>query len=141
MNAAQPGSAPAPRERRAKPLRILVADDERDTADSLSALLQDEGHVTHCVYSGKAVVAAAALFMPDVLICDIAIPGVSGYAIAQSMRHAYVDRRRPLLIAMSGFWRETPDLRVAQHVGFDHHLLKPIDTAELLGLLGPLRSS
>ena len=103
--------------------------------DTLSALLQGEGHVVHAVYTGKAVMSAAALFMPDVLICDIAIPGVSGYAIAQSVRNSYVEARRPLLIAMSGFWRDKPDQRVAHQVGFDHHLVKPFDTAELLELL------
>ena len=140
MTAAQTGSASLPHERRAQPLRILVADDERDTADSLCALLKDEGHVVHAVYSGKGVMSAAALFMPDVLICDIAIPGVSGYAIAQAVRNSYVDRRRPLLIAISGFWRETPDRRVAEQVGFDHHLLKPVEIASLLELLAPLRN-
>jgi two-component system, chemotaxis family, CheB/CheR fusion protein len=119
----------------AKPLRILIADDERDMVDTLTALLKGEGHIVHAVYTGKAVMSAAALFMPDVLLCDLAISGVSGYAIAQSVRNSYVDGRRPLLIAMSGFWREKPDQRMAAQVGFDHHLVKPFDTAELLELL------
>ena len=141
MSAIQTPAAYVPRARPTAALRILIADDERDTVDSLSALLQDEGHVVHAVYTGSAVIPAAAVFRPDVLICDLAIPGVSGYAVAQAMRHAYVERRRPLLIAISGFWRETPDRRVAQQMGFDHHLLKPFDTADLLELLAPLRRS
>lgn len=139
MTSLQASTEYLPRATRARRLRILVADDDRDTADSLGALLKDDGHVVHVVYTGKGVMAAAAVFMPDVLICDIAIPGLSGYAIAQAVRHAYVDRRRPLLIAISGFWREAPDRRVAEQVGFDHHLLKPVGTAALLDLLSPVR--
>lgn len=141
MTSLQASTEYLPRATRARRLRILVVDDERDTADSLGALLKDDGHVVHAVYTGKGVMAAAAVFMPDVLICDIAIPGLSGYAIAQAMRHSYVDRRRPLLIAISGFWREAPDRRVAEQVGFDHHLLKPVDTGALLELLAPVRAA
>jgi len=122
----------------ARKLRILVADDERDTVDMLSAVLREEGHTVLGVYSGKEVLAAALLLRPDALICDLAIPGLSGYAVAQAMRHSFIPTRRPLMIAISGFWRETPDRLVAEQVGFDHHLLKPCDTAALLGLLAPL---
>lgn len=141
MTSLQASTEYLPRASRARRLRILVVDDERDTADSLGALLKDDGHVVHAVYTGKGVMAAAAVFLPDVLICDIAIPGLSGYAIAQAVRHAYLDGRRPLLIAISGFWRETPDRRVAEQVGFDHHLLKPVDTGALLELLSPVRAA
>jgi CheY-like chemotaxis protein len=123
----------------AQPLRILVADDERDTVDMLAAILRDEGHVVHGVYGGKEVLPLALLFRPEVMIIDIAIPGLSGYAVAQSIRHAFVQARRPLMIAISGFWKEAPDRLVAEQVGFDHHLLKPCSPAQLLGLLEPLR--
>jgi CheY-like chemotaxis protein len=138
MNGAQAGTDARSRSTKGRVLRILVADDERDTADTLKAVLQDEGHVVHTVYSGKAVLPAAAVFRPDVLICDIAIPGVSGYAVAQAVRHSFMDSRRPLLIAMSGFWREAPDRLVAKQVGFDHHLQKPFDHAHLFELLAAL---
>jgi CheY-like chemotaxis protein len=140
MRTAQSEAGSGTGTRPAQRLRILIADDERDMVSSLTALLQDEGHVIHAVYTGTAVMSAAAVFRPEVLICDISIPGVSGYAVAQAMRNAYVDGRRPLLIAMSGFWREKPDERVAQQVGFDHHLVKPFDTAELLKLLAQLKT-
>ena len=122
-----------------QPLRVLIADDERDTVDMLAAILRDEGHVVHGVHSGKAVLPAVVLFRPDVLICDIAIPGVSGYAVAQAMRHAFLPGQRPLMIAISGYWPESPDRLVAQQVGFDHHLAKPCDPAQLLELLVPVR--
>jgi DNA-binding response OmpR family regulator len=121
-------------------LRVLVADDERDTVDTLAAIMRDEGHVVHGVFSGKAVLPAAAVFRPDVLICDIAIPGVSGYAVAQAIRHAFIESRRPLMIAISGMWTEGLDRIVAHQVGFDHHLPKPCDSGQLLELLAPLKS-
>jgi DNA-binding response OmpR family regulator len=122
-------------------LRILIADDERDTVDMLALLLRDEGHVVHGVYNGKQVLPTARIFLPDAVIVDISVPGMSGYAVAQEIRHTYLEARRPLLIAISGMWKEPSDRKVAQQVGFDHHLIKPCDPAELLGLLEPLRRS
>jgi CheY-like chemotaxis protein len=75
---------------------------------------------------------------PDAVILDIAVPGLSGYAVAQEIRYSFTEERRPLLIAISGMWKERPDKRVAQQVGFDAHLLKPCDATELLELLAPL---
>jgi CheY-like chemotaxis protein len=122
-----------------RPLRVLIADDSRDTVDSLSFILRDEGHVVHAVYTGSEVLPAARLFRPDAILLDIAIPGMSGYAAAQVIRSAFLDSRRPLMIAMSGVWKEPPDLRIAHQVGFDHHLRKPYDSAEVLRLLEPLQ--
>ena len=119
-------------------LRIVVADDDRDTVNMLSIILRDEGHVVHGVYTGKEVLPAVRALNPDAVILDIAVPGLSGYAVAQEIRYCYTEARRPMLIAISGMWTEHPDRRVAQQVGFDAHLLKPCDPAELLGLLGPL---
>lgn len=125
----------------AQALRILVVDDDRDTVDMLSIVLRDEGHVVHGVYTGKEVLPAARLLRPDAIIMDISVPGMSGYAVAQELRHTYTAAHRPLLIAVSGMWKEPADRMVAQQVGFDHHLLKPCDTGELLALLEPLRKA
>jgi CheY-like chemotaxis protein len=134
--------APAPpsneRRRELRPLRILVADDDRDTVDMLAFILRDEGHVVHGVYSGKEVLPAVRLFRPDAMIVDIAIPGMSGYAVAQAVRSSFTDIRRPLMIALSGFWKDAPDRIIAHQVGFDHHLVKPYDPAQVLRLLEPL---
>jgi CheY-like chemotaxis protein len=130
-----PSSSPAAR----RALRVLIADDSRDTVDSLTFILRHEGHVVHAVYTGSEVLPAARLFRPDAILLDISIPGMSGYAAAQVVRSSFIDSRRPLMIAMSGVWKETPDQRVAQQVGFDHHLLKPYETAEVLRLLEPLQ--
>ena len=64
----------------------------------------------------------------------------TGYAVAQAIRHSFTDIRRPLLIAISGVWKDFSDLQVARQVGFDHHLAKPADPVELLRLLAPLHA-
>ena len=127
------------RRRSRSSLRILVVDDDHDTVDALSGVLRAQGHVVHGVYSGKEVLPAARILRPDAIILDISVPGMSGYAVAQEIRSTFLEARRPLLIAVSGLWKEPSDRMLAQQVGFDHHLLKPCDTAELLALLEPLR--
>ena len=135
-------TAPAGAERRddkGRPLRIVVADDDRDTVDMLAVVLRDEGHVVHSAYTGRDVLPAVRLYRPDAVIMDISIPGLSGYAVAHAIRNSFMDVRRPLLIAISGIWTEAPDRLVGEQVGFDHRLKKPCETAELLRLLEPLR--
>lgn len=129
------------RSRRAvRPLRIVVADDDRDTVDMLSIILRDEGHVVHGVYTGKEILPAVRTLNPDAVIVDIVVPGLSGYAVAQEIRYSFTAARCPFLVAISGMWIEHGDRRVAQQVGFDAHLQKPCDPAALLALLDPLAS-
>lgn len=129
------------RERRSggRPLRVLVVDDDRDTVDGLAFILRDEGDVVQCAYTGKEVLSMVSIFRPDAVILDIVIPHMSGYALAQAIRHSYIDGGRPLLIAVSGMWKETPDRKVAQQAGFDEHLTKPYEPAALLRLLAARR--
>ena len=135
------GSTPRGPDRRARgpPLRILVADDERDIVKTLAALLQDAGHTVYCVYNGIQVLPTVRFTRPDAIILDIAIRGMSGYAVAQEIRHSFLDVRRPLMIGISGLWTTSADKLVAQQVGFDHYLNKPCDTEEVLKLLEPLQ--
>jgi len=123
-----------------RPLRVLVADDDRDTVALLAALLQAEGHVVHGVYNGKDVLPAARTFRPDAIVLDVALPEMSGYAVAQAIRHSFMDLRRPLVIAMSGVWKQFADRQVGQQVGFDHYLEKPANPALLLAILASLRA-
>ncbi|HYL87308.1 MAG TPA: response regulator [Burkholderiales bacterium] len=116
-------------------LRIVVADDERDTVDTLAALLRDAGHTVYTVYSGKDVLPTVRVARPDAVIVDIVISGVSGFAVAQEIRHSFTDLRRPLMIGISGKWNESPDRLIARQVGFDHYLHKPCDPNEVLKLL------
>ena len=92
-------------------------------------------------YTGKDVLSALSLFRPDAVIIDIGLPGVSGYAIAQAIRNSFTEIRKPLLIAITGLWKETPDRLVAEQVGFDHFLLKPCKPDELIRLLSSSQST
>jgi DNA-binding response OmpR family regulator len=120
-------------------LRILIADDDRDTTLVLGAILRDEGDEVHSVLRGDEVLDVVRLFRPDVLILDVNMPGMSGYAIAHEVRQRY-GNLSPLLIAMSGVWTGTPERLAGQALGFDHYLVKPCEPQLLLALLEPLRA-
>ena len=115
-------------------LRVLIADDDRDTASMLSAILRDEGHETHVVLRGDEVLEIDRLMRPDAVILDVNMPGMSGFSVAREIR----SRRgiaAPLLIAISGKWTRKEDQQLGQGVGFDHYLLKPCEPAEVVQLL------
>jgi DNA-binding response OmpR family regulator len=120
-------------------LRILIADDDRDTASMLALVLRDEGNEVHVTLRGDEALEISRLFRPDVVIADVNMPGTSGYAVARELceRHG---NRAPLLIAISGVWTNTSDRLLGKVVGFDHYLLKPCDPKEVLRLIEPLRS-
>ena len=114
-------------------LRVLVADDDRDAVSSLLELLRDEGHEVRGVYTGLDVLDSVRDFAPDAVLLDIGMPHVTGYEVARELRSRYASAR-PLLIAVTG--RNQPsDRNLAQLAGFDHHVVKPYDPDELLGLL------
>lgn len=120
------------------PLRVLVADDDRDTGVTLATLLRDEGHEVNTVLRGDEVLELERLMRPDVLIIDINMPGMSGYAIARELRERH-GTLAPLLIAISGVWTKSSDRLVGEAVGFDHYLLKPCGPQDVLRLMEPLR--
>jgi two-component system CheB/CheR fusion protein len=118
-------------------LRIIVADDDRDTVWTLSTILRDEGHAVQGVHRGEDLLRAARFLRPDVAVIDLAMPGMSGYAVAQELRTLFYPERPPLLIAISGTWLHGSDRMLAQHIGFDHHLAKPCHPRELVAILAP----
>jgi DNA-binding response OmpR family regulator len=122
------------------PLRVLIADDDRDTATTLAMVLRDEGDEVHTTLRGDEVLEASRLLRPDVLILDINMPGMSGYAVARELRERH-GTLAPLLIAISGVWTRSSDRLVGTAVGFDHYLLKPCEPKDVLRLIEPLRSS
>ena len=140
-NTARPQDATAQsHRRRGSPApRVIIADDDRDTVDTLAHILTSEGYVVHTAYTGRDVLPIARMVRPDAVILDISVPGMSGYAVAQELHHSFTQARRPLLIAISGMWTEPSDRRLAHQVGFDHHLAKPCDPQELCRLLEPLK--
>jgi two-component system, sensor histidine kinase len=118
-------------------LRVLVADDDRDTALTLATVLRDEGHEVRCVYSGSAVLEAVKQFDPHAVVVDIKMPGLDGYDVARGLRTKYGEK--VLLIGISGIYKKDSDRVVAGLVGFDHFLVKPYLASEVLKLLETLR--
>jgi len=118
-------------------LRIIVADDERDTVLTLSMILRDEGHDVQGVHTGSRVLALVREFDPDVVLLDIALPEKNGYELAEEIRKR-PRGQRVLLIGISGRYRQGSDKILADLKGFDHYLVKPFDPAALLALLAPL---
>jgi CheY-like chemotaxis protein len=117
------------------PLRVLVADDNRDTVLSLMMLLREEGYEVRAAYNGTDAMRIARLHRFDAIILDIEMPEMSGYAIAQELRALNYATSSPLLVAISGKWNKPSEKLLAQAVGFDHHLTKPCDPNALLRLL------
>jgi CheY-like chemotaxis protein len=116
-----------------KGLRVLVADDNVDAADTMTAVLQMSGHEVRTVYSGSQAVEAAPAFSPHVMLLDIGMPGMTGYEVAQHLR---ADSRydKTFLVALTG-WGSESDRAQAMRAGFDHHLTKPVDHLALDPLL------
>ena len=138
-----PEPAPAPDdgvEPRAAPARrILVADDNRDAAESLAALLQLEGHEVTLAYDGADALAAYERVRPQICLLDIGMPFHTGNEVAARIRSGE-DGSLPTLVAITG-WGQDADRSQALAAGFDHHMTKPIDPAQLLRLIGEARTS
>jgi CheY-like chemotaxis protein/nitrogen-specific signal transduction histidine kinase len=114
-------------------LRILVVEDHRDSAESLRMLLELLGHKVVLAFSGPDGVRAAGEWRPDVVLCDIGLPGLDGYGVARELRRGPATAR-VRLIAVTGYGSEE-DRRRARLAGFDHHLTKPVAPDALLPLL------
>src|SRR5262249_53980080 len=104
-------------------LRVLVVDDNIDSAASLAMLIKTLGHDVHTVHDGLAAVEAAISLQPDLVLLDIGMPGLNGYDAARRIRAQQGDR--PIrLIALTG-WGQDEDRRRSHEAGFDAHLVKP----------------
>jgi two-component system CheB/CheR fusion protein len=125
-NPAHPGAAP--RAAMGAPLRVLVVDDNVDATQMLGHLLRLAGHEVALAHDGPAALAAAAATAPDLVLLDIGLPGMDGYAVAAQLRAT--GHVRTALVALTGYGRED-DLRRSRDAGFDHHLVKPIEVAHL----------
>jgi PAS domain S-box-containing protein len=107
------------------PRRMLIVDDNRDSATSMSTLQRVRGHETRIAFSGPAAVAAAAEFVPDVVLLDLGLPGMDGFEVARRLR-AMPALAGAFIVAISGYGRPD-DLARARAAGFDEHLVKPAD--------------
>jgi two-component system CheB/CheR fusion protein len=113
--------------------RVLIVDDNRDSAESMSMLAQSWGHEATVANDGPAALIAAIGFQPDIAVVDIGLPGMDGYEVARRLRKVAPDRKLYLL-AMTGYGRAT-DRQLALDAGFDEHLVKPADLQQLERML------
>lgn len=125
--------APAPKR------RILVVDDNRDSATSLGMMLSLMGNDTDIAHDGLAAVEAAAAFRPDVMLLDIGLPKLNGYDVCRRIR-AQPWGKGMVIVAMTG-WGQEEDKRRSAEAGFNQHMVKPVDPAILEKLLVGLESS
>jgi CheY-like chemotaxis protein len=112
--------------------RVLIVDDVRDAADSLSMLVNLFGHEACVAYDGDSALKAATEFDPDTALIDIALPRMDGYRLAAHLLEKA--SASLLLVAITGYGREE-DKRRSKEAGFRYHLVKPIDCEELRHLL------
>jgi CheY-like chemotaxis protein len=113
--------------------RILVVDDNRDSADSLGMLLKFLGAEVHLAYDGPTALDAIQRYRPSVILLDIGMPMMNGYEVARRVR-ALPQGKDMILVALTG-WGQDEDRQRSQDAGFDHHLVKPIDIRALQAVL------
>jgi PAS domain S-box-containing protein len=123
--AAQPTGGPL--------LRVLVVDDNVDTATSLATLVLESGHDVRMAHDGPSVVEAAVYYRPNVVLLDIGLPGLDGFEIGKQIRQR-PDLQNVVLVAVTGYGRES-DLQRSFEVGFDYHLIKPVDFGKVQQIL------
>jgi CheY-like chemotaxis protein len=112
---------------------VLIADDNRDAAESLAALLELEGHVVALAFDGDEALRLFERFRPAVCLLDIGMPRRNGNDVARAIR-GRPDGGAATLVAITGWGQET-DRHQALVAGFDHHLTKPVDPTQLLRII------
>lgn len=123
-------SVPAPAEGVTGSLRIMVVDDNHDSADMLAMSLQIMGHQVRAMYSPLAVIDACADFEPELMIIDIGMPELNGLALAERLRARSWRGRQPRLVALTG-WGQAEDRKRSLAAGFADHLVKPVNLATI----------
>ena len=109
--------------------RVLIVDDNKDSAESMMMLAQSWGHEAIVANDGPSALTIALTFEPDMALVDIGLPGMDGYEVARRLRKASPDRDL-YLMALTGYGREE-DIRLARAAGFNEHLVKPADLEAL----------
>jgi len=136
---APPAPAPSARSEArtaAAPRRILVVDDNRDSADSLAQLLRVLGHEVEAAHGGLEAVAAAERYRPELVLMDIGMPEVDGYQACRLIREQ--PWGKPMVLVAQTGWGQDGDRRRAREAGFDSHLVKPVDHDALGALLASM---
>jgi CheY-like chemotaxis protein len=111
--------------------RVLVVDDNEDAADALAQLLRVSGHEVDVAYNGMCALARVRARRPVIVLCDLGLPELSGFDFARAIRHEHADHIR--LVAISGYDRPE-DIRRSLEAGFDAHLAKPAQSADIESL-------
>ena len=118
---------------RTRQLRILLADDNFDFAQSVALLLEASGYAVEVHHDGEQALAHAPAFCPDLCFLDIGLPGLHGFELARRLR-ALPATRDAILVAVTG-WGQPEDRRRSRDAGFHHHLAKPVEFDQLIDLL------
>ena len=135
VEAAAPAVDETPRHRVSR--RVLVVDDNEDSADSLALLLRLAGHLVETAHDGEAALEAAERFQPDAILLDLGMPRLNGYEVCERVR-ARAWGQSVLLVAQTG-WGQAQDRARTQEAGFDAHLTKPIDPDVVMEMLVDLK--
>ncbi len=121
-------------------LRVLIVEDEADTAEALEMILTMMGHQVRTAHSGLAALQTAKDHRPDVILLDIGLPELDGYQVAERLRETPDAMQNVVLVAMTGHG-EAKDRQRAVRAGFDHHMVKPVDPRKLEQLLTSIARS
>ena len=112
----------------------MIVEDNIDSGDTLSMLLRLEGHEVLLARSGITALEAGPAFRPEVVLCDIGLPGIDGYEVARRLR-ALPQFEGVTMCALTGFTPSEADRDRPQQAGFNHHFIKPVSFEKLLKLL------
>src|SRR6185437_16093635 len=116
--------------------RVLVVDDNADTANGMAKLLKLSGHDVRVAHNGEQALNVAGEYRPEVMLLDIGLPGMDGYELASSLRREEWSKDS-VLIAVSGYG-ETHARDRSKQAGFNHHLVKPVNFDTILALIGSI---
>jgi CheY-like chemotaxis protein len=116
--------------------RILVVDDNLDSAQSLAMVLRVTGNEVRVAHDGQTALQVGKEFRPELVLLDIGLPGMDGYEVARRMREM-PETKDSLLVAQTG-WGQEEDRRRSKDAGFHHHLVKPLEPGAVQALLETL---
>jgi CheY-like chemotaxis protein len=117
--------------------RLLVVDDNKDAAESMSMLLEMWGHEVAFAYDGPSALETAEQWRPEAVFLDIGLPGMDGYQVAERLREL-PQAKDAVLIAITGYGQDDDRLR-SRRAGIDHHLVKPVAPDALRSLIDSLQ--
>ena len=117
--------------------RLLVVDDNKDAAESMSMLLEMWGHEVAFAYDGPSALETAQRWQPEAVFLDIGLPGMDGYEVAERLREL-PQAKDAVLIAITGYGQED-DRRRSRRAGINHHLVKPVAPDALRSLIESLK--